>query len=90
MAFGPDGRLYFADTLNHRIRAIDLTTGIIQTVVGNGATPTGVKPFPADQLGDGGTALQGTLNRPMGLTFDAAGNMYIADTYNQRIRKVLK
>ena len=90
LAFGPDGRLYFADTLNHRIRAIDLTTGIIQTVVGNGATPTGVKPFPADQLGDGGTALQGTLNRPMGLTFDAAGNMYIADTYNQRIRKVLK
>lgn len=76
---GPDGRLYFADDRNHRVRAIDLTTGIITTVAG-----TGERGYN----GDGIPALEAQLNRPMGVEFDAAGDLYIADMENHRIRKV--
>ena len=76
---GPDGRLYVADELNHRVRAIDLSTGAITTVAGNG-----VFGF----AGDGGPAVQASLNRPAGLEFDAQGRLYIVDTYNHRIRRV--
>ena len=76
---GPDGRLYVADELNHCIRAVDLSTGTIATVAGNGA---------ADFAGDGGPATQASLNRPGGIVFDAHGHLYIADTYNHRIRHV--
>lgn len=79
LAFGPDGRLYVADELNHVIRAIDLTTGIITTVAGRGEAGFG---------GDGGPPLAAFLNRPAGVSFDVAGSMYIADTYNHRIRVV--
>ena len=77
--FGPDGRLYIADEFNHRIRALDLSTGIITTVAGNGL---------AGFSGDGGPAGQASLNRPAGIEFDAQGRLYIADTYNHRIRRV--
>jgi len=90
MAIGPDGRLYFADTGNHRIRAIDLKSGVIETVVGGGAAPTGNKSMAADKIGDGGAAKAASLNRPEGIAFDSKGNLYIADTYNHRIRKVMK
>ncbi len=90
LAWGPDGRLYFADASNHRIRAIDLKTGILTTVVGSGKAPNGVKPFAVGDLGDGGPATSAALNHPQGLTFDQNGTLYIADTYNQRIRKVVK
>ena len=80
LAFGPDGRLYIADELNHRIRVLDLATGIIETVVGSGA-----EGFS----GDGGPALSAALNRPAGLDFDPQGRLYIADTYNHRIRRVV-
>jgi NHL repeat-containing protein len=79
LAFGPDGRLYVADQQNHRVRAIDLTTGIITTVAGNG-TP--------GFSGDGGSALDASLHDPSGVAFDASGHLYIADTYNNRIRRV--
>ncbi len=79
MVFGPDGRLYVADELNHRVRAIDLTTGIITTVAGNGV---------AAFIGDGGPATSASLYRPAGLEFDAEGYLYVADTYNHRIRRV--
>ena len=79
LVFGPDGRLYIADELNHRIRAIDLATGLINTVAGNGN---------ATFFGDGGPATGAGLNRPGGLDFDAQGMLYIADTYNHRIRRV--
>ncbi len=79
LAFGPDGRLYVADELNDRVRAIDLTAGTITTVAGNGARTFG---------GDGGQATAASLNRPTGLEFDADGNLYIADSYNHRIRRV--
>jgi DNA-binding beta-propeller fold protein YncE len=79
LEFGPDGRLYVADELNDRVRAIDLTTGIITTVAGNGE-----RTF----AGDGGPALDASLNRPAGLAFDAQGRLFIVDTYNNRIRRV--
>ena len=79
LVFGPDGRLYIADELNHRVRAIDLATGLINTVAGNGN---------ATFFGDGGPATGAGLNRPGGLDFDAQGMLYIADTYNHRIRRV--
>lgn len=76
---GPDGNLYFADTNNDRIRMIDLETGIITTVVGDGQR---------DYSGDGGPAIEASLQRPFGLTFDDAGDLYVSDTFNSRIRKV--
>ena len=79
LTFGPDGQLYIADELNHRIRVLDLTTGTITTIAGNGNE---------DFSGDGGTALDAALNRPAGLDFDMKGQLYIADTYNHRIRRV--
>jgi DNA-binding beta-propeller fold protein YncE len=78
---GPDGRLYIADTENQRVRAVDLTTGIITTVAGNGQMAYG---------GDGGPPLQASFWRPWGVAFDGAGNLYVADTYNNRIREIVK
>jgi sugar lactone lactonase YvrE len=80
LTMGPDGRLYFGDELNHRIRAIDLDTGIITTVAGNGT--------PAFS-GDGLPPEQASLDRPVGVSFSPEGDMYILDTNNNRIRRVL-
>ncbi len=79
LAFGPDGRIYIADELNNRVRAVDVETGIIETVAGTG---------DAGFSGDGGPATEAQLHRPIGLEFDAEGNLYIADWYNHRIRRV--
>ncbi len=70
--------LYIADRFNHRIRKVS-PGGIISTVAGNGE-----RGFS----GDGGPATSTSLNRPLGVTVDAADNLYIADTDNHRIRKV--
>ncbi len=78
---GPDGRLYIADSDNHRIRAVELTTGIITTVAGNGV---------AGGTGDGGPATEASLKRPFGIAFDRNGDLYIADTFNNLIRKVAR
>lgn len=72
------GNLYIADTGNNRIRKVD-TLGVIHTVAGNGV---------AGFSGDGGPATAATLNGPFGVAVDAASNVYIADTNNNRIRKV--
>jgi serine/threonine-protein kinase len=73
-----DGKLYVADEENHRIRVIDMATGIISTFAGNGS--------PAFS-GDGGPAREASLNRPAGLEY-AEGYIYIADTLNSRYRRV--
>ncbi len=80
LEWGPDGRLYVADELNHAVRAINLDNGIIRTVAGNGAAGFG---------GDGGSARDARLAWPRGIAFDTDGNLYISDTENHRIRKVL-
>jgi hypothetical protein len=81
LEFGPDGKLYVADTGNSVVRRIDLGTGTIDRVAGTGK---------AGYSGDYGSPLQAQLDSPYGLTFDAAGNLYIADTLNNRIRIVRK
>jgi uncharacterized protein (TIGR03437 family) len=72
------GNLYIADTGNNRVRKVN-TSGIITTVAGNGT-----QGFS----GDGGPATLAQLKSPNALVVDAAGNLYIADTGNFRIRKV--
>ncbi len=72
------GNLYIADTSNHRIRKVD-TAGVMATVAGNGTPGDG---------GDGGAAAQAQLNNPTDVAVDGAGNLYIADWRNNRIRKV--
>jgi trimeric autotransporter adhesin len=72
------GNLYIADTYNQRIRKVS-PAGIISTVAGNGA---------AGYSGDGGPATSAQLYFPEGVAVDGAGNLYIADTNNYRIRKV--
>jgi sugar lactone lactonase YvrE len=72
------GNLYIADYGNCRIRKVT-PGGVISTVAGNGSTGSG---------GDGGPALSAQLNFPQAVAVDAAGDLYIADTGNHRIRKV--
>ena len=79
------GNLYLADEANNVIRKVSIDTGIITTVVGNGVdagSATGTFS------GDGGPALLAGINHPNGIAVDGAGNLYIADTLNQRIRMV--
>ncbi|MHB8514405.1 MAG: NHL repeat-containing protein [Dehalococcoidia bacterium] len=71
------GNLYIADQYNCRVRKV--AGGIISTVAGNGACAYG---------GDGGPATSASLNQPYGVAVDSAGNLYIADTINCRVRKV--
>jgi sugar lactone lactonase YvrE len=78
VAFDPVGNAYVADTLNHRIRRID-QHGVITTVAGEGTKGYG---------GDGGPALQARLHEPHGVALDGAGNLYICDSKNNRVRKV--
>ncbi len=79
LEIGPDGRLYIADAGSNVIRAVDFTANTIVTVAGNGT-----RGF----AGDGGPAITAQLANPLGIAFDAAGDLFIADTLNQRIRRV--
>ena len=73
------GNLYISETVNSRIRKVDAATGIISTIAGTGER---------DYSGDGGPAAEAPLWNPLGVTVDGAGNLYIADNTNSRIRKV--
>ncbi|MGD0668821.1 MAG: hypothetical protein ABSB23_14775 [Bryobacteraceae bacterium] len=77
LAFDTKGNLYIADTDNSAIRKV--ANGAISTVAGNGLQ---------GYSGDGGPALSAQLNYPEGVAVDAAGNLYITDTLNYRIRMV--
>ena len=72
------GNVYFADRNNHRIRKVN-TSGIISTIAGSGV---------ADFAGDGGPATDASLNLPYGVAVDASGNIFFADLFNGRIRKI--
>ena len=84
IAVDAEGNVYISDRLNHRVRKVD-TNGIITNVAGSGERG----PFE-DQtaIGDGGPATEARLILPTGLALDAAGNLYITDPGNHRIRKV--
>jgi sugar lactone lactonase YvrE len=83
------GNLYIADTTNQRIRKVDALTGIITTVAGNGAL-SGLGDGKGTYSGDGGQATSAGLSVPFAVAFDTAGNIYIPDSANNRIRKVTK
>src|SRR5262249_53330771 len=72
------GNILIADTTNNRIRRID-ASGLITTIVGNGA---------GSFSGDGGPAISAGLSNPRGIVLDSAGNLFITDAGNGRIRKV--
>ena len=77
LAFDGAGNLYFSDTNNFKIRRI--SNAIINTVAGNGVE---------GYSGDGGAATNAMLDTPEGIAIDSAGNLFIADELNNRIRKV--
>lgn len=78
VAVDSSGNLYIADAGSNRIRKVS-SSGIISTVAGNGS---------AGFSGDGGLATAATLSGPAGVAVDSSGNLFIADFYNSRIRKV--
>ncbi|MEZ0609587.1 hypothetical protein ACAW74_13810 [Fibrella sp. WM1] len=78
LAFDQNGSYYFADIYNKRVRRVD-GNGLINSVAGGG---------PLVFSGDGGPAVSARLNRPAAVVVDRQGNKYIADTENQRLRKI--
>lgn len=78
VSIDPQGNVLITDTNNNRIRRIG-ANGVIQTIAGNGRN---------DFTGDGGPATLAALSAPTSARTDAAGNLYIADSFNSRIRKV--
>ena len=84
VAVDSSGNLYIADTYNRRIRKVDIS-GVITTVAGNGyAGPGDLGGYS----GDGGPATSAELAQPFGVAVDNAGDIYISDQNNNRIRKV--
>ncbi|MGQ0668406.1 MAG: NHL domain-containing protein, partial [Actinomycetota bacterium] len=78
VAVGPDGKLYFSDGHNHRVRRIE-PDGTIITVAGTGE---------AGETGDGGPATQAQILHPRGLVFDKEGRLYIGTHGGSRIRMI--
>jgi sugar lactone lactonase YvrE len=78
--FDAAGNLYFSDTGHGAIRKVDMTTGIISTVVGNGQLCGGL---------DGAVGTSASLCWPRGMANDNAGNFYVAETEGARVREVL-
>ncbi len=74
------GNVYIGDNSNHRVRKVTVSTGIITTIAG-----TGTSSFS----GDSGQATSATLKGPYGVAVDSSGNVYVADYFNNRIRKVM-
>jgi sugar lactone lactonase YvrE len=82
LAVDTTGNVYIADRHNQRIRRVT-PSGTISTIAGSG-----LSSFSGAFAGDGASATAATLAKPSGVSVDAAGNIYIADTANQRIRQV--
>jgi large repetitive protein len=86
VAFDAAGNLYIADSGNDVVRMVTVATGVIATVVGNPSLA--VCGARTDSVGDGCPATQATLSLPQGIALDGSGNLYIADTNDQRVREV--
>lgn len=76
MVFTAAGDLVFADTAHHLIRMINMTSGIITSIAGTGSSGSG---------GDNGLATSGQFSSPNDVAIDAFGNIYVADTSNNRV-----
>jgi hypothetical protein len=79
IVYDATGNLYLADSNNHVVRKILKGSGVITTIAGVGT---------AGFSGDGGAATAAQLDTPTGLALDSSGNLFIADSHNQRIREV--
>ncbi|MEE4546851.1 hypothetical protein V2S66_33405 [Streptomyces sp. V4-01] len=87
LALDAKGNLYIADSANNVIRRVDARTGVITTVAGDHAADQaddGLGGFS----GDGGAATSARLDDPQGVAVDGAGNLFVADTFNNAIRQV--
>lgn len=89
--------LFVADTNNHRVRAIDLATGVVSTFAGTGdpTCPSSDPTAPVtcreqSRAGDGGAATDATLFRPFGVDLDLEGHLVIADSFDHRFRIVYR
>lgn len=76
---GPDGALYITEVLHHRVRRLDLQSGRLSTIAGNGEK---------GYSGDGGPARKARLNEPYEVRFDADGNIYFVEMQNHLVRRV--
>ncbi len=85
LAFDARGDLLIADHANNRIRLID-AKGVISTIAGNG--PVGTAPEGGPMTGDGGPAAEASLQEPVGIQFDANGNLLIADRDDHAVRRI--
>jgi uncharacterized protein (TIGR03437 family) len=81
VALARDGSIYIADTARYRVRKVSAGTNLLTTVVGAVGRFNGFS-------GDGGPATAAGISQPYSVAFDGTGNLYLADTLNQRIRKV--
>jgi sugar lactone lactonase YvrE len=79
LAFDRDGNLFFTDRGYSVIRRVDAKTGVVTRVAGSGISGYG---------GDGGPATEARMGQPFGISLDAEGNIYFADSFNMRIRFV--
>ncbi|MEK7689160.1 MAG: hypothetical protein AAB313_02760 [Deltaproteobacteria bacterium] len=79
IAVDKKGNIYISDTLNNRVRKVDVTSGIITTIAGNGQDGSG---------GDEGQATEANLSEPSSIAIDRNENIFIADLMNHKIRKV--
>ncbi len=77
--FDASGNVYFVERLNHCVRRVDAKTGVISTIAGTGK---------AGFSGDGGPATAAEMNEPHSIGFDRAGDLFICDVKNHRVRKV--
>jgi cysteine-rich repeat protein len=80
LALDGDGGLLIADRANHRVRRLDLATGIISTIAGTGS---------AGSAGDGGDATAATLREPTGVAVGPDGTIYVSDTGSHRVRQIV-
>ena len=97
-----EGNVFISDSMNHRVRKVDATTGIITTVIGNGDSGyddknmggCGAARFVAKEdagmlkHGDGRPAVEAVINSPAGLTLDSQGFLYICERSENKIRRV--
>ncbi len=74
------GNLYICERDNHRVRKVDVSTGIITTIIGTGT---------ASSTGDGSAATSATVNQPAFSRFDSSGNYYVTEFAGNRVRKVI-